>query len=65
LQITECPQRIIDVETHGFIELADYAKKGLFPVNGGALDQAQSFLAACRFLWSEDDKAEMQIMDKK
>ena len=48
-----------------FIELADYAKNGLFPVSGGALEQSQSFLAACRFLWSEDNRAEMQQMDKK
>lgn len=65
IRITQCPKTIVDREIMSFIELADYAKNGLFPVSGGALEQSQSFLAACRFLWSEDNRAEMQQMDKK
>jgi len=48
-----------------FIELADFAKKGSFPIVGGTLDQSQSFLAASRFFWSEEANAESQQWDKK
>ena len=37
------------------IEAADLARKGLPPVAGGALDQTQVFLDACRFIWAETD----------
>tara|TARA_R100000152_G_C6781949_1_gene217713 strand:- start:3322 stop:3471 length:150 start_codon:yes stop_codon:yes gene_type:complete len=47
-----------------FIELADYAKNGAFPIMGGVLEQSQSFLSACQFLWSEDSKAESQKWGK-
>jgi len=47
-----------------FIELADFAKEGSFPVAGGTLDQAQSFLIACRYLFSEDSRAENQKYGK-
>jgi len=43
-----------------FIQLADFAKQGMLPVPGGTLSQTQSFLTACRFLWSEENQAESQ-----
>lgn len=48
-----------------FIELADFAKDGAFPVAGGTLDQSQSFLVACRYLFNEDAKAESQKYKEK
>ena len=33
------------------LQYADLYKQGLAPVAGGALDQAASFLAACRLIW--------------
>ena len=33
------------------IEFAALYEKGLPPVAGGALDQAQIFIDACRFIW--------------
>lgn len=34
--------------------MADFFKKGLPPVYGGVLDQAQIFLDAARFIWAEE-----------
>lgn len=50
-------------------ELLEYAalyKRGLAPVAGGALDQAESFLAGCRLIWSLQAryKAEAGKMDE-
>jgi len=64
VQITECPRSMVCRETMEFIELADFAKEGSFPVAGGTLDQAQSFLIACRYLFSEDSRAENQKYGK-
>jgi len=63
--IKECPQGMVGREVMNFIELADFAKNGAFPVTGGTLEQSQSFLLACRFLWNEDSQAESQQWDKK
>ena len=43
--------------------MAELTKQGLPPVHGGALDQAQKFLDACRFIWAEISrhKAELKI----
>lgn len=43
--------------------MAELTKQGLPPVHGGALDQAQKFLDACRFIWAEISrhKAELRI----
>lgn len=60
--LTECPQ-IRTRETFDFVELADVYEKGLPPRIGGSLDQAQWFVSACRFFWSEKGtlKREMGI----
>lgn len=65
VKITECPRKIVDRDTMNFIELADFAKDGAFPVAGGTLDQSQSFLVACRYLFNEDAKAESQKYKEK
>lgn len=33
---------------------ADLYAKGCPPVSGGALDQSNWFIQACRFVWSEE-----------
>jgi len=64
LKITQCPQSEFEVNMMEFLELADFAKQGSFPIIGGTLDQSKSFLTACRFLWSEEAKAENQEWSK-
>jgi hypothetical protein len=54
MTVDQCPLLVIDRETLDVIELAEFAAKGHFPVAGGVLDQAHSFLAACRFVWAEE-----------
>ena len=36
------------------VELAGMMRKGLPPVAGGALDQAEQFMEACRAVWAEE-----------
>lgn len=48
-----------------FLELADFAKKGVMPSTGGALDQTKSFVNACRFLWAEESRAEQEAWKGK
>jgi len=52
-KITDCPRKIIDQQTWRLLQLADFAEKGCFPVSGGVLEQSDSFLSACRMVWSE------------
>ena len=65
LKITNCPQQEVSRDVMDFLELADFAKQGAFPIEGGTLKQSQSFLSACRFLWSEDAQAEAQQWSDK
>ena len=42
--------------------MAELTKRGLPPVAGGALDQAQKFLDACRFAWAEEARLRAEIL---
>ena len=52
-ELTESADEYVDSGIWQCIQLADLAKKGCLPVVGGSLDQANSFLVACRLVWSE------------
>lgn len=54
--ITSCPRALITDEIADFIQFADLARDGNFPVSGGMLDQSCSFLDACRFFWAQETK---------
>jgi NADPH-dependent 7-cyano-7-deazaguanine reductase QueF-like protein len=54
IEITQCPLEIITPDIWEVIELAQLYEKGLPPVAGGALDQANIFVDACRMIWSEE-----------
>ena len=41
--------------------MAELTKQGLPPVHGGALDQAQKFLDACRFIWAEESYHKVEL----
>ena len=45
--------------------MAELFEKGLPPVHGGVLDQAQIFLDAARFIWAEQARwrAELGIVN--
>ncbi len=53
LEFYRCPNRLIDPETLGMLDLLVYAHDGLLPVHGGLLDQAQTFLECFRLFRSE------------
>jgi hypothetical protein len=38
-------------ESFEVLTFAELAREGLPPVHGGALDQSQSFIQACRMIW--------------
>ncbi len=50
VRITACPLTLLPSEIWTVLDLAALYDKGLPPVAGGALDQAEGFLAACRFI---------------
>jgi hypothetical protein len=53
-RITSCPKEIPDAATWRVIQMSEFADKGSFPIAGGVLDQAQSFLDACQICWREE-----------
>lgn len=52
--VTECPRKLVPHEAWEMIEAADMTRRGLPPVAGGSLDQTQTFLDACRFIWADE-----------
>jgi len=53
IEIKQCPQTLVTADVWEAIEFAELYEKGLPPVAGGALDQAQVFIEACRMIWAE------------
>ena len=51
IDIKQCPLEVITDDVWESIEFADLYKKGLPPMPGGALNQLQIFISACRFIW--------------
>lgn len=54
--LTGCPLEAVSDDVWSALELAGLARKGHLPVAGGTLDQTQSFLAAARRIWTEEDR---------
>jgi hypothetical protein len=54
-RVTRCPQLEVTGDVFEAIELAGMMRKGLPPIAGGALDQAQQFLEGARMIWNEMD----------
>lgn len=54
IEITDCPLKMIDMETNQFLTYADmFIEHGTLPVAGGALDQTVSFVQAALFVSRE------------
>ena len=54
IELTTCPLEYAGNDVWSVKDMAELTKQGLPPVHGGALDQAQKFLDACRFIWAEE-----------
>lgn len=52
-ELKECPKKFVTSDVWEAIELAELFAKGLPPVAGGVLDQANSFVEAARFIFAE------------
>ena len=65
IEFINCPLEIVKAEVWDMLEYAKLYGRGLPPVHGGALDQAQNFLAACNFIFSEQAywKAKLGIIE--
>jgi len=50
-ELTQCPLEILTPDVLQTIELAELYEKGLPPVAGGVLDQANIFIESCRFIF--------------
>ena len=53
IEITQCPLELITDDIWDAIRFAELYEKGLPPVLGGALDQANIFIGAARFIFGE------------
>lgn len=60
-----CPLEIISWRDWNLMEYAELYKKGLPPLAGGALDQAACFVAACNYIYFEQQswKRKLKIID--
>lgn len=56
LQITGCPQRLVDASMRRLVKYSDLMFRGLPPTAGGALDQENWFLEAAQRLKHEEDR---------
>jgi len=65
MPVEDCPEKLITPDIWEAIELANLWEKGIPPVAGGALDQAQSFVSAARFIFAEQNwwKAKLGILE--
>ena len=62
--LNRCPLDEVPGVYFEAFELADLYEKGLPPVDGGTLDQASAFLAACRVIWAERARLEKQELQR-
>lgn len=64
-EVDGCPMRIVPDDVWSVVEMAELYEKGLPPVSGGVLDQANGFIEACRFVWNEANrhKAELDMTE--
>jgi len=53
IRIEDCPLKLITSDVWEIIEYATLYRKGLPPIHGGALDQAQNFIEVSRFVFRE------------
>lgn len=51
----QCPQLELTANVIETLDLAGMYKRGLPPIAGGALDQAEQFVEAARMIWREED----------
>jgi hypothetical protein len=49
-----CPRDSVTGETSRILKYADFAEKGHWPIDGGVLDQSNTFVNACWFIWAEE-----------
>lgn len=54
VRIDTCPRQWVGSDVWELLTYADLYAKGNPPVAGGALDQTQWFVDACRIAWSEE-----------
>lgn len=59
--LTGCPKEQVTSDIWELLDYADMYKKGLPPVQGGVLDQAFSFVQACRFVWYVEEYVKKKL----
>lgn len=54
--LCECPRKYVGSEYWELLRYAGLFRKGIPPIQGGALDQESWFMGACEYLWAEQDR---------
>lgn len=63
-QLTECPKKYVGSDLVGAINLAAYAMKGSWPVDGGTLNQSAWFLDLVQTLENEQNLIDRDIAER-
>jgi len=64
VKLESCPYEIIGLDERQIIEAAEMAEKGILPMAGGLLDQAQIAVDAIRFVWHEHAICKSLMMEQ-
>ena len=65
ITITCCPLTLITPDVWQMLRFAELFEKGLPPIQGGVLDQAENFIAACGIVFREKQfwKSKLGLLD--
>jgi hypothetical protein len=64
VKITQCPQTLITEDVRTFLKFYGLSENGIMPVDGGALDQTQSFIDAMHYLQCRENEIETERWQK-
>jgi len=56
-----CPYAMVPAEVFELLKLASHWKAGMPPTSGGFMEQTESIIVACEFVWNERERAKRQL----
>lgn len=63
--MTQCPKRCVGGDVWDLLLAASMAEKGLWPVDGGWLNNTQVCLDGVRFAWGDRNHAKAELAERK
>lgn len=56
-----CPMRFVEGCTWELLQMASFWKQGLPPAAGGFLEQTESVIRGCEFVWGERERVKREL----